>query len=81
MKQFDPGDSPSIASITDRVRPLAVGMPGEDEVGHLDRLALAELADLEGLLLDLGAVLLEMLDDQLLLLLHSGRAAGLTPRR
>jgi WD40 repeat protein len=27
MKQFDPGDSPSIASITDRVRPLAVGMP------------------------------------------------------
>ncbi|WP_168212789.1 MULTISPECIES: WD40 repeat domain-containing protein [unclassified Bradyrhizobium] len=27
MKQFDPGDSPSIASITDKVRPLAVGMP------------------------------------------------------
>src|SRR6195952_1752561 len=27
MKQFDPGDSPSIASITDQVRPLAVGMP------------------------------------------------------
>src|ERR1700709_1557006 len=27
MKQFDPGDSPSIASITDRVRPLAVRMP------------------------------------------------------
>src|SRR4051812_565128 len=27
MTQFDPGDSPSIASITDRVRPLAVGMP------------------------------------------------------
>ena len=28
MKQFDPGDSPSIASITDRVRPLAVGRLG-----------------------------------------------------
>jgi WD40 repeat protein len=27
MKQFDPGESPSIASITDKVRPLAVGMP------------------------------------------------------
>jgi WD40 repeat protein len=27
MTQFDPGESPSIASITDRVRPLAVGMP------------------------------------------------------
>jgi WD40 repeat protein len=27
MSQFDPGDSPSIASITDKVRPLAVGMP------------------------------------------------------
>jgi len=27
MKQFDPGDSPSIASITDKVRPLAVDMP------------------------------------------------------
>ncbi|SDO72727.1 WD40 repeat domain-containing protein [Afipia sp. GAS231] len=27
MTQFDPGDSPSIASITDKVRPLAVGMP------------------------------------------------------
>jgi WD40 repeat protein len=27
MKQFDPGDSPSIASIADKVRPLAVGMP------------------------------------------------------
>src|ERR1700754_2771957 len=27
MKQFDPPDSPSIASITDKVRPLAVGMP------------------------------------------------------
>src|SRR5882724_1454262 len=27
MTQFDPGDSPSIASITDRVRPLATGMP------------------------------------------------------
>jgi WD40 repeat protein len=27
MKQFDPGDSPSIASITDKVRPLATGMP------------------------------------------------------
>src|SRR5260221_12276346 len=26
MTQFDPGDSPSIASITDRVRPLAIGM-------------------------------------------------------
>ncbi|MBX9650735.1 MAG: WD40 repeat domain-containing protein, partial [Xanthobacteraceae bacterium] len=26
MSQFDPGESPSIASITDRVRPLAVGM-------------------------------------------------------
>jgi WD40 repeat protein len=27
MTQFDPGDSPSIASITDRVRPLTTGMP------------------------------------------------------
>ena len=27
MKQFDPPDGPSIASVTDRVRPLAVGMP------------------------------------------------------
>ena len=27
MKQFDPGEGPSIASITDRVRPVAVGMP------------------------------------------------------
>ena len=27
MSQFDPGESPSIASITDRVRPIAVGMP------------------------------------------------------
>ena len=27
MKQFDPGAGASIASITDKVRPLAVGMP------------------------------------------------------
>lgn len=27
MKQFDPPDGPSIASITDKVRPLAIGMP------------------------------------------------------
>ena len=27
MKQFDPGEGPSIASITDRVRALPVGMP------------------------------------------------------
>jgi len=27
MKQFDPGEGPSIVSITDKVRPLAVGMP------------------------------------------------------
>ena len=27
MKQFDPGEGPSIASITDQVRQLAVGMP------------------------------------------------------
>jgi WD40 repeat protein len=27
MKQFDPPDGPSIASITDKVQPLAVGMP------------------------------------------------------
>jgi WD40 repeat protein len=27
MKEFDPGAGPSIASVTDRVRPLAVGMP------------------------------------------------------
>ena len=27
MKQFDPGEGPTIASITDRVRQLAVGMP------------------------------------------------------
>src|SRR3954470_2552288 len=27
MKQFDPGEGSSIASITDKVRPLAVGMP------------------------------------------------------
>ena len=27
MKEFDPGEAPSIASITDQVRPLAVGMP------------------------------------------------------
>src|SRR3954471_4774746 len=27
MKQFDPGEGASIASITDKVRPLAVGMP------------------------------------------------------
>ena len=27
MKEFDPGEGPSIASITDKVRPLAVGMP------------------------------------------------------
>ena len=27
MKEFDPGDSPSIASVTERVRPLALGMP------------------------------------------------------
>ena len=27
MTQFDPGEGPSIASITDKVRPLAVGMP------------------------------------------------------
>lgn len=27
MKEFDPGEGPSIASVTDRVRPLAVGMP------------------------------------------------------
>ena len=27
MKQFDPPDGPSIASVTDRVRPLAVGLP------------------------------------------------------
>ena len=27
MKEFDPGESPSIASLTDKVRKLAVGMP------------------------------------------------------
>src|SRR3981189_3798678 len=27
MKQFDPGEGASIASITDKVRPLAVGVP------------------------------------------------------
>src|SRR4030095_9933200 len=27
MKEFDPGDTPSIASITDQVRTLPVGMP------------------------------------------------------
>ena len=27
MKEFDPGDAPSIASLTDKVRKLAVGMP------------------------------------------------------
>jgi len=27
MKQFDPGEGPSIASVTDKVRPLSVGMP------------------------------------------------------
>jgi WD40 repeat protein len=27
MTQFDPGESPSIASITDKVRPVAIGMP------------------------------------------------------
>jgi WD40 repeat protein len=27
MKQFDPGEGPSIVSITEKVRPLAVGMP------------------------------------------------------
>src|SRR5437868_4811079 len=27
MKQFDPGEGPSIVSITDKVRSLAVGMP------------------------------------------------------
>lgn len=27
MKEFDPGAGPSIASVTDQVRPLAVGMP------------------------------------------------------
>src|SRR4051794_41967838 len=27
MKEFDPGDTPSIASLTDQVRKLAVGMP------------------------------------------------------
>src|SRR5215218_7905637 len=27
MKEFDPGDTPSIASITDKVRRLAIGMP------------------------------------------------------
>ena len=27
MKEFDPGDAPSIASITDQVRALPVGMP------------------------------------------------------
>ena len=27
MKEFDPGDAPSIASITDKVRALPVGMP------------------------------------------------------
>ena len=26
MKEFDPGEGASIASITDKVRPLAVGM-------------------------------------------------------
>ena len=27
MKEFDPGDTPSIASITDKVRQLAIGTP------------------------------------------------------
>ena len=27
MKEFDPGDAPSIASLTDKVRTLPVGMP------------------------------------------------------
>ena len=27
MKEFDPGEVPSIASITDKVRALPVGMP------------------------------------------------------
>ena len=27
MKEFDPGEMPSIASITDKVRQIAIGMP------------------------------------------------------
>src|SRR6188474_673799 len=27
MKEFDPGEAPSIASITDKVRQIAIGMP------------------------------------------------------
>ena len=27
MKEFDPGESASIVSVTDRVRPVAIGMP------------------------------------------------------
>jgi len=27
MKEFDPGESASIVSVTDRVRPLPLGMP------------------------------------------------------
>ena len=27
MKEFDPGEAPSIVSVTDQVRPVAIGMP------------------------------------------------------
>ncbi|MBR1209214.1 WD40 repeat domain-containing protein [Bradyrhizobium sp. JYMT SZCCT0180] len=67
MKQFDPGEGASIASITDKVRPLAVGMPvssvhflGETAVfvGAEEKAAIVG-ADGEILLVDIhgGAVL------------------------
>ncbi len=66
MKQFDPGDSPSIASITDKVRPLAVGMPvtsihflGDTAVfvGNEENAALVSAGEISPVTLHSGAIL------------------------
>src|SRR5262245_23651686 len=54
---------------------LAVRIPGRDQVGHFDRLLLAELAGREGLELDLCATSFEMFLHEVLLPLHAVCAA------
>ena len=69
------GDGAGVVVRAEDDPPLAGGVPGDDQVGHLGRLAAADLAEGELLVLNLGAQILEVLLDQLLLFPHPFRAA------
>src|SRR5436190_22727831 len=55
--------------------PFALGIEGDDDIGHLDWLPLALLPRLKALELNLARKAFEVFLDQFLLLGHTGRAA------